>query len=92
MDQFIVVFVIFYFSSFLCNTFVFLFLYIFVYRIAGNIGGNNIWRIAGKSAIGGFNFGGPRPPRVKGPSQETATLCAFSSASATAPWHVVYIR
>ena len=39
-----------------------------IYRIAGNIGGNNIWRIARKSAIGGFNFGGPLPPRVKEPS------------------------
>ena len=33
---------------------------IYMYRIAGNIGGNNIWRIAWKSAIGGFNFGGER--------------------------------
>ena len=28
------------------------------YRIAGYIGGNNVWQIAGKSAIGGYEFGG----------------------------------
>ena len=32
-----------------------------IYRIAGNIGGNNVWRIARKRkkiAIGGYKFGG----------------------------------
>ena len=29
-----------------------------MYRIAGYIGGNNIWRIARKIAIGGYKFGG----------------------------------
>ena len=36
-------------------------MHVHVYRIAGYIGGNNVWRIARKKkkiAIGGYKFGG----------------------------------